>query len=88
MLLVSRFENKIAYDLPCELINPKIHLQTKAQFQTMNQTLTFNLPSIVTSTTLKYSYSFESFVAEFGSWLGFFTGMAIIQVNDFIKFLY
>ena len=71
------------YDLPCNVVKTEILLESVIKFEhsNSNQTFIMNLPSTVVSTHANYSYSFLSFTAEFGSWIGLFTGLSVVQVH-------
>ena len=74
--------------MPCHLQKTQILLESKSVDEKagncedgQNQTFILKLPSTVISTESSFSYSFLSFLAEFGSWLGLFTGLSVVQVH-------
>ena len=88
---VKSVKDSIKYVLPCDMVKTEILLESKNIEETLyesdkgkNHTLIFKLPSTLVSTEASFSYSFLSFFAEFGSWLGLFTGLAVVQVSHIL----
>ena len=76
-------QNNFLYLIPCHILKTKVLLESKFVAEEMGegQLILLKLPSKVLSTQDTLSYTFLSFMAEFGSWLGLFTGLAVVQVN-------
>ena len=90
---MRKLKDDSLYLMPCHLPKTQLLLESKSVDTTgwnwedgNNQTLILNLPSTVISTETSFSYSFLSFLAEFGSWLGLFTGLSVVQVPIHIAY--
>ena len=85
VLSMKYFQDISTYSLPCKIAKAEFLLDSMTEESSGGTTFIFQLPSTVVSTHSSYSYSFLSFIAEFGSWLGFFTGVALVQVFTKLK---
>ena len=82
-IFMGKYTNdEFSYLMPCKLWKTKVLLESfwSSEESKENQTIILKLPSNIIHTETAFSYSFLSFMAEFGSWLGLFTGLAVIQV--------
>ena len=84
LLFARQFQDSSYYSLPCNLVNTELLLESFTTISGSDQNITFilNFPTTVRTTSATYSYTFLSFIAEFGSWVGLFTGIALIQVGS------
>ena len=80
VMSMKYFQDISTYNLPCKIAKAEFLLESMTVDSSGGKTFIFHLPTTVVSTKSSYSYSFLSFIAEFGSWLGFFTGIALVQV--------
>ena len=91
LLFARQYQDTSSYSLPCNLVNTELLLESFFTIPESEHNITFilNLPTTVRTTSATYSYTFLSFIAEFGSWVGLFTGVALTQVAIiFIKMYY
>lgn len=70
-------------DILLELFTQDSHRYTSGD----NHRILLNIPSIVGVTETRYSYSFVSFIAELGGWLGLFLGNNKFKLFTFIRSL-
>ena len=80
VISMKNFKDISVYNLPCKIAKAEFLLDSMTEDGSSEKTFIFQLPSTMVYTQSSYSYSFLSFIAEFGSWLGFFTGAALVQV--------
>ena len=84
LLFIRQYQDSSSYSLPCNLVNTELLLESFTTFPSYsyerNITFILNFPTTVRTTSATYSYTFLSFIAEFGSWVGLFTGVALTQV--------
>ena len=80
---MARVQDNFLYLFPCHVFKTKVLLESKYIDEEMEegQSILLKLPSKLISTQDTLSYTFLSFMAEFGSWLGLFTGLAVVQVH-------
>ena len=84
LLFARQFQDSFSHSLPCNLVNTELFLESFTTIPWADPNITFilNFPTTVRTTSATYSYTFLSFIAEFGSWVGLFTGVALIQVGS------
>ena len=80
LLSVRSFAVENVYTPPCNILRTKLHLESMTQKSYEEKTFIINLPSAILRTRSKYSYSFISFIADAGNWLGLLTGICLLQV--------
>ena len=80
VISTKNFKDISIYNLPCKMTKSEFLLDSMKEDSLNEKTFISHLPSTMVYTQSSYSYSFLSFIAEFGSWLGFFTGAALVQV--------
>ena len=76
-------DNKI-YPLPCNILQANVYLESVRKYKARSfrsKNMIINLPSVVPTTTSVKAYTFISYAAELGNWLGLFTGICLIQVH-------
>ena len=85
---MKKIPDNFEYILPCNIVKIKMILQSKQfneyeeeNIEGNNQSFIIRFPALAIFTDASFTYSFGSFLAEFGSWLGLFTGMSVVQVN-------
>ena len=83
LLFARKFQDSSSYSLPCNLVNTELLLESFTTIPGSEENITFilNFPTTVRTTSATYSYTFLSFIAEVASWVGLFTGVALIQVG-------
>ena len=69
---------------PCERMHISVKPQHKLALNGIERRMTVHLPSTVKYTRSEFTYPLESYVAETGGWVGFFLGLCVVDVFDYI----